>query len=224
VTGTTSDSIVTELLPLALIIALSPLSIIPGILILHTAHRRTNGPAFLVGWLLGLTALTVAFIGVSALFAGPGHAPPRWASWLRIAIGVALIAFGIVRWLGRHRRPHEIPGMRHIADARTGKALTIGALLTLVNPKVLFVCAAAGLAIGTAGLQTRGMALATVAFVGLAGCTVALPIVAYMVFGARLDPTLERLKAWMERNNAALVAGILVIIGLLLLYKGIHGL
>jgi threonine/homoserine/homoserine lactone efflux protein len=223
VTGT-SDSIVTELLPLALIIALSPLSIIPGILILHTEHRRTNGPAFLAGWLLGLTALTVAFIGVSAMFTESTHSTPRWASWVRLAIGVGLIVFGIIRWLGRHRAPHAIPGMRHIADARAGKAFSIGAILTVANPKVLFVCAAAGLAIGTAGLRNRGIALASVSFVALAACTVALPIVAYLIFGERLDPPLERLKAWMEKNNAALVAGILVIIGLLLLYKGIHGL
>jgi cadmium resistance protein CadD (predicted permease) len=42
--------------------------------------------------------------------------------------------------------------------------------------------------------------------------------------GERLDGPLARVKDWMERHNAALVAIILVIIGLLLLYKGIHGL
>ena len=47
---------------------------------------------------------------------------------------------------------------------------------------------------------------------------------AYPVAGERLDGPLARLKDWMERHNAALVAVILVIIGLLVLYKGIHGL
>jgi cadmium resistance protein CadD (predicted permease) len=32
------------------------------------------------------------------------------------------------------------------------------------------------------------------------------------------------LKDWMEKHNAALVAVILVVIGLLVLYKGIHSL
>jgi hypothetical protein len=35
---------------------------------------------------------------------------------------------------------------------------------------------------------------------------------------------LERLKNWMEKNNAVLVAAILVLIGLIVLYKGIHAL
>jgi uncharacterized membrane protein YcfT len=59
-------------------------------------------------------------------------------------------------------------------------------------------------------------------FVVVAGSTVALPILAYAVSGDRLDPALNRLRDWMERQHATLVAAILVVIGLLVLYKGIH--
>ena len=44
----------TELIPLALVVALSPLSIIPAVLVLHTPRPRPTGLAFLVGWLLGI--------------------------------------------------------------------------------------------------------------------------------------------------------------------------
>jgi hypothetical protein len=53
---------------------------------------------------------------------------------------------------------------------------------------------------------------------------VAVPVLGYAVAGDRLDEPLARLKEWLERHNAALVAVILVVIGLLVLYKGIHGL
>ena len=43
-------------------------------------------------------------------------------------------------------------------------------------------------------------------------------------FGDRLDEPLKRLKDWMERQHATLVAVILFVIGVLVLYKGIHGL
>jgi threonine/homoserine/homoserine lactone efflux protein len=219
----TSDSIATELLPLALVIALSPLSIIPGILILHTARPRPNGLAFLAGWLLGLVALTAISIGVSGMF-GELDQPPRWAPWVRLVIGAALIVFGVWRWLNRHGSSHEIPGMSHISDADAGKAFAVGAILTVANPKVLFVCAAAGFAIGTAGMRTSGAVLATLVFAAVASLTVTVPVVAYTLSGDRLDLSLARIKGWMEQHNAALVAGILVFIGLLLLYKGIHGL
>ncbi|HYO03485.1 MAG TPA: GAP family protein [Mycobacterium sp.] len=215
----------TELIPLALVVALSPLSIIPVVLVLQTARPRPTGLAFLVGWLFGLTALTGIFLAISGLLGGLGGKPPTWASWLRIGIGAALIVFGVFRWLTRHSKPHQLPGMRHITEAGPGKALVVGAVLTVANPKVLFICAAAGLSIGTAGLGLgSGLVAAGLMFVALAGCSVALPILAYAVSGDRLDPTLAKVKVWMEKHNGALVAAILVIIGILLLYKGIHGL
>ena len=213
----------TELIPLALVIALSPLSIVPAVLVLHSPRPRPSGLAFLTGWVIGLVALTTLFIGVSGLLGGMGGEPPTWTSWVRIVIGVALIAFGIFRWLTRHSKPHQMPGTKHVTEAGPVKAFAIGAVLTVANPKVLFVCAAAGLAIGSSGLG-HGIWGAEAVFVAVAASTVALPILAYTLSGDRLDPYLDRLKVWMEKHNAALVAAILVVIGLLVLYKGIHGL
>jgi threonine/homoserine/homoserine lactone efflux protein len=222
--ATSAGSELTELLPLALVVALSPLSIIPAVLVLHSPRPRPTGLAFLAGWVLGLSALTALFIGISSLLGGMHGEPPSWASWVRIVVGGALIVFGIFRWFTRHSNPHQMPGTRHITEAGPAKALVVGALLTVVNPKVLFVCAAAGLAIGTAGLDSTGVWISEAVFVLVSALTVALPILAYTVSGERLDPALTRLKAWMEKHNAALVAVILVAIGLLVLYKGIHAL
>ncbi|MGB3486015.1 MAG: GAP family protein [Mycobacterium sp.] len=223
--GTIWSSTLVELIPLAMVIALSPLSIIPAVLVLHTARPTPTGLAFLAGWVGGLAALTVAFVGVSGLLGGLDGSPPRWTSWIRVAVGAALIAFGVYRWLTRHSKPHQMPGTRHIAEARPAKALAIGALLTVANPKVLFICAAAGLEIGTSGLSIgAGLAIAITIFVVLAASTVALPILAYAASGDRLNPLLTRVKDWMEKHNAALVAAILIVIGLMVLYKGIHGL
>lgn len=220
---TSWGAILTELLPLALVVALSPLSIIPAVLILHTPRPRPTGLAFLAGWVLGLTALTALFIGISGLMGGLGGKPPGWASWLRVGIGAALIVFGLYRWATRHSKPHQMPGTRQISEATPIKALLIGAALTVVNVKVLFICAAAGLAIGTAGLGS-GVVGAAAAYIIIAASTVALPILAYTAAGEKLDPTLLNVKAWMEKHNSALVAAILVVIGLMVLYKGIHGL
>jgi threonine/homoserine/homoserine lactone efflux protein len=104
------------------------------------------------------------------------------------------------------------------------RALLAAAALTVINPKVLFICAAAGLAIGTAGLRAPGAWGAVAWFVLVAGSTVAIPILAYAVAGSRLDEPLAGLRDWMERQHATLVAAILMVIGLLVLYKGIHGL
>lgn len=214
---------VTELIPLALVIALSPLSIIPAVLVLHSPRPRPAGLGFLLGWLVGLVVLTTVFVEVSSLLGGMHDKPPSWASWARVVIGAALIVFGIYRWVTRHTKPHQMPGTQHITEAGPVKAFAVGAILTVANPKVLFICAAAGLALGSAGLRPAGVWTGELAFVLVSASTVALPILAYLVSGERLDPALARLKDWMEKHNGALVAVILVVIGLLVLYKGIHG-
>ncbi|MBV8967080.1 MAG: GAP family protein, partial [Mycobacteriaceae bacterium] len=100
----------------------------------------------------------------------------------------------------------------------------LGVALAVGNPKVLFICVAAGLAIGTEGIGWARAWLAVLYFVAIAASSVALPVLAYVASGDRLDGQLSRLKDWMERHNAALMAAILVVIGLLVLYKGIHAL
>ena len=214
----------TELVPLALVVALSPLSIIPAVLVLHTPRPRPTGLSFLAGWLIGLTVLTVLFLQVSGLAGGREDRPPGWASWLRIVVGIALIAFGGYRWLRRSTSAHTPRWMQGLSKLTPRRAGAAAVALTIVNPKVLFICAAAGLAIGTAGVSPDHAWIGVAWFVAVSGSTVAIPVLAYAVSGDRLHRPLERLKDWMERQHATLVAVILVVIGLLVLYKGIHGL
>lgn len=216
-------SVLTELIPLALVVALSPLSIIPAVLVLHSPRPRPTGLMFLGGWLIGMLVLTAVFVEVSNLLGGLDKAP-RWASLLRVVLGAALILFGIYRWLTRAKSEHSPAWLQSMSKLGPGRACVTGAVLTVVNVKVLFICAAAGLAIGSAGLGEHGAWPAVVYYVLIASSTVALPILGYAISGDRLDPVLARLKDWMEHNHATLVAGILVVIGLLVLYKGVHGL
>lgn len=213
-----------ELIPLALVVALSPLSIIPAVLVLHSPRPRPTGLSFLVGWILGLTVLTQIFVEVSNLLGGGLDKPPPWASWVRIVAGAALVAVGIYKWLTRMRAAHSPKWMSSFATITPARAVLTAIVLVVVNPKVLFMCAAAGLAIGTEGLGRSGATLGVVYYVAIAASTVALPILAYAVSGDRLERPLTRLREWMQDQHATLVAAILVVLGLLVLYKGIHGL
>lgn len=209
------------MIPLAMVIALSPLSIIPAVMVLQTPRARPTGLAFLVGWVLGLAGLTGAYVLVSGLLTDFDK-QPKWASWVRIVIGVALVVFGVYRFARRHQHGEQPKWMRKLTTVTPARAGAIGMVLAVVNPKVLFICIAAGLAIGTEGLGVASAWAAVACFVAVASSTVALPILAYTVSGDRLDAPLARLKDWMERQHAVLVAVILFVIGLLVLYKGIH--
>lgn len=213
-------SVLTELIPLALVIALSPLSIIPAVLILQSPHARITGLTYLAGWLLAIAALTGIFVELSGLMPETGQ-PSTKASYVRIVIGALLIAFGLYRWFTRGRTAHEPAWMRKLSTATPARGFVIAAVLAVVNPKVLFMCVAAGLTINTDRLPNPQIWLSVLYFTVVAGSSVAIPVLTYAVAGERLAPAMERLGAWLHRQHAALIAAILIVIGLLVLYKGI---
>jgi hypothetical protein len=217
-------SVLAGLIPLALVIAISPLSIIPAVLVLQAPRPRPASLAFLAGWLFGLAALTAIFVAGSGVLGGMHKSPPTWASWLRVALGSALIGFGIYRWLTRHRHTESPAWMRSFATISPTRAGITGLALVVVRFDVLVMCLVAGLAIGTSQLSVAGELICAVFFVAVSASTVAIPVLAYAAAGHRLDGTLARLKDWMEKNNAALLAAILVLIGLMVLYNGIQAL
>ena len=211
----------TKLIPLGLVIALSPITVIPAVLVLHAPRPRPAGLAFLGGWVVGLIALTAVFVGASDLLGGLHQAPPRWVSWLRVVLGSALIVFGIYSWLIRHRHTKTPAWLRSFSRLTPVRAGVTGAVL-VIRPEVLILCAAAGLAIGIGGLGAAGGWICGAVFVVVSASTVAIPILGYVGAGDRLDDTLERLKVWMEENHGAMMAVVSVVIGLIVVYHGIH--
>jgi Sap, sulfolipid-1-addressing protein len=217
-------SVLTTLIPLALVIAVSPLTIIPAVLVLQAPRPRPTGLAFLGGWLFGLAALTAAFVAGSGALEGLRKSPPTWASWLRVVLGLALIAFGIYEWLTRRRHTESPKWMRSFTTLTPARAGITGLVLVVVRLEVLIMCALAGLAIDSGGLSMAANWITATVFVAVAASTVAVPVLAYAGAGDRLDDSMARLKDWMERNNAALLAAILFLIGLIVLYHGVHAL
>ena len=142
---------------------------------------------------------------------------------MRIGIGVLLIVLAVGRWVTRHRATRTPTVLNRLSRITPVSAGIIGIALSVANPKVLAMNAAAGLIIGTAAVGAA-VWLAVTFYTVLAGSTVAIPILAYVVAGDRVDRQLERLKDWMQREHGAVTAVILVAVGLLLLYTGIRAL
>lgn len=212
------------LVPLALVVSISPLSVIPAVLVLQTPSPRPTGLAFLGGWLLGLITLTTAFIASSDALGALHDKPPAWASWTRVVLGLALIGFGIYRWLTRHGHAESPRWMRSFETMTPRRAAITGLVLTVVRVEVLIMCALAGLAIGSAGLGIAEALVSGAIYLAVAASTVAIPVLAYAVAGHRLDDPMTRLKEWMEKNNAAMLAAILLLIGAMVLHNGLKAL
>jgi threonine/homoserine/homoserine lactone efflux protein len=97
------------------------------------------------------------------------------------------------------------------------KALGAGVVLSALNPKNLLLSIAGAVAIAATDISTADQALVWLVFVVIASIGVAAPIVIYFALGTRSQELLERLKGWMARNNAVIMAVLLLIIGVKLI-------
>lgn len=217
-----------QILPFAVAVAISPMPIIGVVLMLATPRARSNGPAFLIGWIAGLAILgTVVLLVSSGASASDDGQPEDWVSILKLVLGVLLLLVAVRQWRGRPRgdeQPQLPKWMRAIDTFTAPKALAMGALLAALNPKNALLTIAAGATIAGTGISAAEQAGALAVFIVIATVGVAAPVVVYFALGSRSAEVLEEMKNWMSANNAAIMAVLLLVIGAKLIGDGISGL
>jgi Sap, sulfolipid-1-addressing protein len=216
-----------DTLPLAVAVAVSPLLVIAVILILLSQRARSNGLAFLLGWIVGLTiaeGIVLVIVIVSLLSLSPGSGPVTLVSVLKLLLGGLLLYFGITQWRKRLRSGQEpsLPRWMASIDSFTpATAFGLAALLSTAGNLALIL--AAGLVIGRAKLGIGQEVGAVAIFIVIGSLTVAVAVIYHLVARAKASKTLDSWKAWLVANNATLISALFVVVGALLVGKGISG-
>ena len=216
-----------DMLPAAVGVAISPIPIIAVVLMLVSPRGRVNGPAYLMGQVVGVAGAgaVVLLIAGSAGTSDEGQ-PAGWVNWLKLVLGALLLVLALKQWRGRPRggHPPEIPKwMDAIDDFTPVKAFGAGIALSALNPKNLILTIAGMAAIVSAGIPADEEAVALAVFTLIGSLGVAIPVVIYFALGERSGPVLGRLKEWMAQNNAVIMAVILLLIGVKLIGDAIAG-
>lgn len=216
-------SVIGDLLPIAVGIAVSPVAVIATILMLLSKRAGSTSIGFALGWLLGIFIATVLFVILSSALSASGNGPSATVSWIKLALGVLLLAVGVKQWRGRSGE-HETPKWMQAVDEMTAvKGLGLGFALAAINPKNLLMCIAAGVSIGSASLATSGVIASVLAFTIIASSTVAIPVIGYLVAADRLREPLAKLKVWLQDNNTTVMSVLILVVGVVLIGKGIGG-
>ncbi len=218
-----------DLLPYAVGIAISPVPIIACILMLFSAKARVNGPAFLVGWVIGVTVVTTLVVVLSDASGAndASESGPSIGDVVLLLLGLGAIALGVKQWRGRPKPGEEaaLPSWMQAIDAfPPGKALAFGALLSGLNPKNLGLAIAAGVVIDGVVAAGGNAAAMIILFVVLASLSIAVPVLYMLVGGEAAKRTLDGWKTWLAANNAAVMAVLFVVIGAKLLGTGLDAL
>jgi len=214
-------------LPLAVVVALSPVPIIAVVLMLVTPRASVNGPAFVVGWIVGLGIVGAIVLAVADPAAATSDGQPAtWVDVLKLILGLLLLLVALKQWRGRPHgddEPATPKWMGAIEDFGPSKTLVAGAVLAGANPKNLLLAIAAAASIASTGISGGEEAVAYLVFALIGTVGVAAPVVIYFSMGARAGAVLDGLQRWMARNNAVIMAVLLLVIGAKLVGEAISG-
>lgn len=218
---------VLALVPGALGIAVSPVSVAAIVFLL--GHRRgyAAAAACAAGWVLAIAVgLVVAVVVGERLPTGSTDGPPTRAI-VAVVAGVVLLGLAVWQWAVR-RLPDGSPSSSRWSDAMEAldppRAFGLGVLGFLSNAKALVLVLAAGLSFGDVEPGPAEAVGAGVLFVLVAGSTAVLPIVLAVVLGARAQRALTAMRVWIARWGSLLLVGVLVVVGAAQLVTGMAGL
>ena len=216
---------IANVLPLAVGVLVSPLPIIAVILMLLSPRARSNGPAFLVGWIVGLSVVSAVVYAISdGANVSSNSSASDSTSVLKMVLGASLVLMGYRHWKNRPRDGASAPPPRWMAaiDRVTPvRAVALAVGLSAVNPKNLILTIGAATTVAQAGLSTGDAVVVLAVFVAVASLSILAPVVIDFAARDRAQRMLDTWKVWLEENNATVMAVLLFVIGIDLFAKGL---
>jgi len=215
-------SVLGEVLPLAVGVAVSPIPVIAAILMLLSPNAKITGVGFLCGWVVGIAVAATLFTVLSSSL--PADSGRTATGYVQILLGVGLLALARRQWRSRPAEGADptMPAWMSAIDSFTPtRGFGLGFALSAVNPKNLLMGVAAGASIGQGGLTVAQDAVAIAVFTVIAATTVAVPVIAFLVSPARWTAPLQSLRVWLAHNNATVMAVLLLVIGAVVIGKGL---
>lgn len=214
-----------QLLPYAVIAALSPLDVAATLAVMRAGRRKAL--AFAVGLVVGqLLATTVLVVAGAVAFPDRSRTHALFQGLLSLGFGIFLVVVAFV--VGRRPEPavRGSGGRTQAALARFRRVHSVtaagaGVLLGIGGPKRLVISALAAASIAAAGVTGSSEAALIGWYVLLATSLVWGPVLAYLVLGdwvvARFDAAVE----WLSVHRRLITVYALSIVGVALVFNAV---
>ncbi|WP_043443006.1 GAP family protein [Arthrobacter sp. L77] len=213
-------------LPIAVGGMLASLPVVAMAAVLGTIAGRGVLRRFTLGWLVGMLAVgTLGLLLADVVTLASDSA--AWLAWLRIALGVALIALAARAFVRRPRGDAARASpkwMTTLEGMEAGRAFRMAFLLGSVNPKnvVIVLSGVATIVAQTGDVGTQFAVL--LVFVLVASLGVLAPLAALTLLGDRAARPLERFVGWFAHNSQVVLASVILLLGVVVLSGGLAAL
>ncbi len=218
-------TVIGELLPKSFGVAVSPMPIVLVMLMLVSARARTNGPAYMVGWIVGCFTLPfLVYLLSDGASVGADDTADKGANIVQIALGVLFLWFAWTQWKSRPRAGEEPPLPRLFAGVDAmgiGMAFGIGAAFAMLNAKNTPIGISVGVGLAQAGVPTPQAISSLVVYALVGASTVIVPVVAVLLLGDSVRGALDTMRDWLVANNSTIMTVLFGFLGTKMLGNGL---
>jgi energy-converting hydrogenase Eha subunit B len=223
-------SVLLEIIPLALVAAISPTSFALVIVLLSLSKRpKTSGTGFLLGSFLVI--LAAAFLGILAAegaFLLSRAEPTPLKSVIDLLLGIIVLFYGFKILLMKNawfeEKEIELPTSNKSPTSEFLSSMFLAMGLFALNFITTALVFLGGSKIAAADLGWLGTLISLLVLIAISLSMVAIPVLIYFLTPQKADKILYKLNKWIKKNGHYLTAILVIIIGLYFIYNGLNGL
>lgn len=203
-------------------VALSPLPIAALIFLLLSNRPKSNSIGFLAGWFVALIVNVSLFAFLFGASGVPQGGDPIGVKVFHGVLGVILILFAFSEWRKRPKKGQKpvVPKwMLAVASFSPTKSFLIAVGLVTINAKNTVLDVAVGDMINNKAGNLAETIVAILVFSFIASLSILIPVAAFLLFGAQLKGTLNRVNSFFIAYSNVILSVLFLILGVGILLK-----
>ena len=217
-------NLILQFLPLAAA-AIAPLMILAVILLLSSEKGLAKATSFILGRIICYTAWSIAFFYLFDRLSGSDSGPSTSKLIINIVLGALLLLLA-VKNIFKKNNPDAPPPkwMRKLDKAKTGALFGLVFGLSIIQIRYVILIMAGVTLINETQIPQGQLVIAYIILIFFVIWPQLIPIILYLILGNRAHKILSSLRTWLVNNQKIVNIIVLVLFGIVLLWKGISGL
>ncbi|MDI6643843.1 MAG: GAP family protein [Methanobacteriaceae archaeon] len=223
----TDTNLITQIIALSWAAAVSP-TVLSFFLITVSMsdNPRLSGLSFYAGAVSVLLITVVIGIFLGGALTSTGHGDPATTGAIDIFLGSILFLLGLKSLFSKNGINSSLTNFLHISSdsstfAKFRRYFTIGLLTFLTNLSTAIFVLAAGREIGLSKtgiwIELGSIALLTIITLIL----IEVPLLFFLLVPKKAEKVTKPMNNWISKHSNWIMAGFLIIIGLLVIYNGL---
>lgn len=220
------SNLLTIVVPIALVASISPTTFAVMIVLLSLSKKpKTSGLGFFVGSLIIILLSALLGIVVAESISLVDYKDISiLPAWMNVILGVILFSFGVkISFKKEYSADEETENRlkdKYQSYGFGGSVLLAMGIFTLNIITTILVFFASS-QIGLSNLNLIGKTISLIILISITLLLVEIPLLICFLVPQKADNILSKLNRWIQKNGHYLTAGLTVIIGIYLIFKGL---